>query len=133
MADPRLFERVIALCALSPLIGPGTVRRALKDVGADPTTATIDDYCRAVPRLEARLRCFLSEEEASRRAREVLQLRAQWVPAADSAPAVLVAGDERSGWAGRRGPPDSGSYGPASGPRDRSAEDSSRLERKVTG
>jgi hypothetical protein len=75
--DHRLFERVIGLCALSPLIGPGTVRRALRDVGAEPATATIDDYCRAVPRLEARLRCFLPEEEAVQRARAVLTLRGQ--------------------------------------------------------
>lgn len=72
----RLFERVVTLCALSPLIGPGTVRRALRDVGADPATATLDDYCRSIPRLEARLRCFLSEEEAAQRARSILQLRA---------------------------------------------------------
>lgn len=77
LAHQRLFEQVIALCDISPLLGPGTVRRALKDVGADPATATIDDYCRAVPRLQARLRCFVSEEEALRRARNILQLKAR--------------------------------------------------------
>lgn len=123
MVDPRLFERVISICALSPLIGPGTVRRALKDVGADPATATIDDYCRAVPRLEARLRCFLSEEEASQRARSILQLRAQWALVPESVPAVLVANGERPSWSGRRGPPESATEGPASGPRERTAED----------
>ncbi|HWL85557.1 MAG TPA: hypothetical protein VNO21_07125 [Polyangiaceae bacterium] len=72
-----LFERVLALCGLSPLLGPGTLRRALKDVGADPETATIDDYCRAIPRLEARLRAFLSESEAAQRARSITLLRRQ--------------------------------------------------------
>ena len=73
----RLFEQVITLCALAPLLGPGTVRRALRDVGAEPATATIDDYCRAVPRLEVRLRSFLPEDEAILRARSILRLRAQ--------------------------------------------------------
>lgn len=73
----KLFERVITLCALSPLLGPGTVRRALRDVGADPATATVDDYCRAIPRLQVRLRSYLSEEEAMERARSILSLRSQ--------------------------------------------------------
>jgi hypothetical protein len=70
----RLFERVITLCSLSPLIGPGTVRRALRDVGAEPATATLEDYCRSIPRLEARLRSFLGAEEAAQRARSILLL-----------------------------------------------------------
>lgn len=124
--DQRLFERVIALCALSPLLGPGTVRRALKDVGADPATATIDDYCRAVPRLEARLRCFLPVEEAIRRARSVLQLKAQLGGAPDE---VIVrvgpAGEPTSGWVARGAP--------AGGAGGLQAEATLRDERKVTG
>ncbi|WP_394823241.1 hypothetical protein [Pendulispora albinea] len=75
--EQTLFRRVLALCGLSPLLGPGTLRRALKDVGADPETATIDDYYRAIPRLEARLRAFLSESEAAQRARTIALLRRQ--------------------------------------------------------
>lgn len=124
--DQRLFERVIALCALSPLLGPGTVRRALRDVGADPATATIDDYCRAVPRLEARLRCFLPEEEAIQRARTVLQLRSQLEGAPGSAPGPQSAPSSdavrTSGWLVRRG-----------GPLDPRTDDASQNERKATG
>ncbi|HWL86207.1 MAG TPA: hypothetical protein VNO21_10415 [Polyangiaceae bacterium] len=75
--EQTLFQKVLALCGLSPLLGPGTLRRALKDVGADPETATIDDYCHAIPRLEARLRAFLSESEAAQRARTIQLLRRQ--------------------------------------------------------
>jgi hypothetical protein len=50
------------------------VRRALQDVGANPAAATFDDYCRAVPRLEARLRCFLSAPEAAQRAQSVVAI-----------------------------------------------------------
>jgi len=73
----KLFQRVLVLCGLSPLLGPGTLRRALKDVGAEPENATIDDYCRAIPRLEARLKAFLSESEAAQRARSITLLRRQ--------------------------------------------------------
>jgi hypothetical protein len=75
-----LFESVLALCALSPLLGPGTLRRALRDVGADPSSATVDDYCRAVPRLEARLRSFMPEAEAAERARRLVRLREMACP-----------------------------------------------------
>jgi hypothetical protein len=56
------------------------VRRALRDVGADAATATMDDYCRAVPRLEARLRCFLPAPEAARRAQRVIAIRKAYGP-----------------------------------------------------
>jgi hypothetical protein len=56
------------------------VRRALRDVGADAATATLDDYCRAVPRLEARLRCFLPAPEAAHRAQRVIAIRKAYGP-----------------------------------------------------
>jgi hypothetical protein len=127
--NQRLFERVIALCALSPLLGPGTVRRALRDVGADPATATIDDYCRAVPRLEARLRCFLPEEEAIQRARTVFQLKSQLDGAPGGATGLfdLGAPDSRRplSWFGRRALPGD--------TREPQADETSQNERKVTG
>lgn len=108
----RLFERVIAVCDLSPLLGPGTLRRALRDVGADPATATVDDYCRAIPRLEARLRSFLPEAEAAQRARSILHLKSQLCPAPHSAPSSfdrLRASDSgRPGWVDPKSSPESG-------------------------
>ena len=72
---PPLFDRAIALAGLSPLLGPGTMRRALKDVGAAPETATVEHYLRCIPKLEARLRSFYSEGEAQARAKKLYGLR----------------------------------------------------------
>ena len=120
-----MFERVIALCALSPLLGPGTVRRALRDVGADPATATIDDYCRAIPRLEARLRCFLPEEEAIQRARAVFQLRSQRSETLGLGDISAPESHHRLTLLGGRAPPDDAP--------DEQADETSQNERKVTG
>jgi hypothetical protein len=74
--DPgKLFKKVVHLSGLSAALGPGTVRRALKDVGADPDSATVDDYCRALPRLEARMRAFMPGPEAAMRARSIARLK----------------------------------------------------------
>ena len=45
------------------MLGYGLVKRSLHDVGVDETAATPTDYLRALPRLEARLRTYLSPAE----------------------------------------------------------------------
>jgi hypothetical protein len=64
-----LYREVVARCGLPDLIAPGTIHRALADVGADPATATKRHYRRALSRLEARMRAYLSREELSRHIR----------------------------------------------------------------
>lgn len=70
MAD-EIFHRVVELCGFSEVLGPGIVRRALLDEGADPDAIQIDDYRRALPRLERRMQAYMSAHEASARSRRV--------------------------------------------------------------
>jgi hypothetical protein len=49
----------------------------LNDIGADPATATIHDYHRALPKLEARLRAYLPRNIASERVESIRELLAQ--------------------------------------------------------
>jgi hypothetical protein len=58
-----LFAAVVEACGLSSIFAPGTVRRALRDVGSTPQAAGPDTYARALPALEARLRAFLEPRE----------------------------------------------------------------------
>lgn len=67
----RLFETILQLCGLSPVLAPGTLRRALRDVGADPATATAADYWHALPKLEARLRVYFRHDEARERMQNI--------------------------------------------------------------
>ena len=62
-----LFEHVVQLTEVSSVLAPGLVRRALVDGRADPSTAMPLDYVDALPRIRARLKAYVSEEEASRR------------------------------------------------------------------
>jgi hypothetical protein len=59
--DNRLFVEVVQAMGLSPIFGPGTLRRALADVGSVPATARPETYLRALPHIEARMRAFLDE------------------------------------------------------------------------
>jgi hypothetical protein len=78
MNGQALFEKVVSLCGVSSVLAPGLVRRALCDGPAGPDgrkvqtdTATIEDYKTAMPRLLARLRAYMPEEEAQKRARHI--------------------------------------------------------------
>ena len=71
MDSRTLFDRVLALCSFSDLLGPGTVRRALNDAGVNIARATVEDYERALPRLAARLRAYVPAEDANQRVRRV--------------------------------------------------------------
>ncbi len=69
-----LFSQIIGLCGLSPLLAPGTIRRALRDVGADPDTAAPADYLRCLPKLKMRMKVYLSEAEANDCAQKIIAL-----------------------------------------------------------
>lgn len=66
-----LFETVLSLSGLSQVLGPGILRRSLKEAGADPERPTSDDFRRALPRIEARLRIYMADSEAVRRASRI--------------------------------------------------------------
>jgi hypothetical protein len=71
----QIRDEIVRLCGLSSLLGPGILRRALKDAGVDATRATLGDYRRALPRLELRLVTYLDPrraQEAVVRIREFL-------------------------------------------------------------
>ena len=69
-----LLKRVAEICGFSEFVGPGAIRRALAAHGADPKTATPEHYRRALPELQARLQVYLSEDEATKRIREITTL-----------------------------------------------------------
>jgi hypothetical protein len=61
----ELFNEVVRLCGLSSLLGPGTVRRALKEVGATQATATVEHYKKALDQLEARIAIYRGSADAA--------------------------------------------------------------------
>ena len=71
MDSALLFQKICEMSGVSAVLAPGMVRRSLVDSGAHPDTASAEDYRRALPRLIARLRAYMSEEEASRRHRRI--------------------------------------------------------------
>ncbi|MFO7180672.1 MAG: hypothetical protein DIU78_018370 [Pseudomonadota bacterium] len=64
LTNKELVQAVVELTGLTPMLGPGTVRRALRDSGVDPAKATEEDMLRALPRLFARLTAFQTEAVA---------------------------------------------------------------------
>lgn len=71
MRGQPLFEKVVELCGVSAVLAPGLVRRALLDGKVAVPDATPADYRAALPRLVARLRAYLPEDEAQRRSRRI--------------------------------------------------------------
>lgn len=71
MVSSPVFERIVKVCGLSEVLGPGIVRRALADVDAAPETATIEDWRRVLPHIEKRLRLYLPEAEVAQRMRSI--------------------------------------------------------------
>jgi hypothetical protein len=68
----KLFEDVVAATGLALVIGPGVVQRALAGVGVTaPELATVEDYRRALPRLQQRMAFYLSPAELERRLAEL--------------------------------------------------------------
>ncbi len=63
-------QQIIEATGLPEMIALGLLRRALKDTGgAEPPTK--EDWTRAMPRIEARLRAYLDEATARKRAAAV--------------------------------------------------------------
>jgi hypothetical protein len=71
------------VCALSEVIAPGLVRRALADGGHDVATAGPTEWRGVLPHLEKRMRAYLSEGEAAARCRRVEALLAELAPSGD--------------------------------------------------
>lgn len=59
------------MCGISTVLAPGLVRRALADGKVDVDSATVADYKKALPRLLARMRAYMPEEEAQAHARRI--------------------------------------------------------------
>lgn len=69
MSDPLgpHSDTIVKATGLPEMIALGLLRRALKDTGGvEPPTR--DDWHRAMPRIEARLRAYLDEATAKKRA-----------------------------------------------------------------
>lgn len=77
MEGQALFDKVVALSGVSAVLAPGLVRRALLDGKVPVEQATAADYRAALPRILARMRAYMPEEEAQRRARRIGGLLAQ--------------------------------------------------------
>jgi hypothetical protein len=72
MSTESLFERVIRSTGLPAYIGPSAVRRALSLSGClSPEAAGPEDYRRALPQLQARMRIYLSQAEVDRRVGDI--------------------------------------------------------------
>lgn len=70
----NLLAEIAVLSGLSPLLGPGVIRRALADVGTTIDRATPADYQRALPALEVRMRTYLPPAEVTERLAKILKL-----------------------------------------------------------
>ena len=71
MEGQALFEKVVALSGVSSVLAPGLVRRALLDGKVQVEHATAADYRAALPRILARMRAYMPEDDAQRRARRI--------------------------------------------------------------
>ncbi|WP_394820560.1 hypothetical protein [Pendulispora albinea] len=72
MTARSLFEEIVQRTGLAPIIGPGTVQRALHAVGiTSPELAQTQDYLRALPELRTRMAIYLEPETVERRLRQI--------------------------------------------------------------
>lgn len=85
MRGQPLFEKVVELSGVSAVLAPGLVRRSLLDGKVKVEDAGPADYRAALPRLLARLRAYMPEDEAQRRARRIAALLGQLEGGADAA------------------------------------------------
>lgn len=71
-SSSEMFERVLAYCGFSSVLGPGILARALDDEGVAKDTATVVGYRRALPRIEARMAVYLPADDVARRIRRIV-------------------------------------------------------------
>jgi hypothetical protein len=61
-ADNPIFERVVAVCGLSPLFARNSIARALRRAGVEPAKLTAIDLGRALPEIRRTLAPFIETE-----------------------------------------------------------------------
>lgn len=71
MDSDVIFQRVAVMTGLSSFLAPGTIRRALSDVGARPESASLSAWRSALVRIESRMRAYLPEQEVEVRVRAI--------------------------------------------------------------
>lgn len=71
-AGAAVFDEVVALTGVSSVLAPGMVTRSLADFGVTVDDATLDHYEDALPRLKARLKAYIPEDEAEARTQAIL-------------------------------------------------------------
>jgi hypothetical protein len=73
MDSKTLFDEVVKLCGFSAMMGPGTLRRALRDSGVTRDNAGPDDYRKALPQIQARIEVYVPAAEAATRIRRIMK------------------------------------------------------------
>jgi len=71
----ELESEILRLCGLSALLGPGLLRRALADAGAN-SPPTAKDLLNALPKLESRMLAYLPADEVRDRSARMRRLLA---------------------------------------------------------
>ena len=71
MTGAELFDEVVRLTGVSPVLAPGMVKRSLADGGVSVDAARPQDYEAALPRLRARLKAYLPPEDAETRTQAI--------------------------------------------------------------
>lgn len=87
----ELFEEVLRLTDVSRDLGLGMLRRALTDGRIAIETAGPEDYEAALPRIRARLKAYLTPEEAEARCAVIAAYLAQLKTTRRSTPAAAPA------------------------------------------
>ena len=84
MSAPSYDEIRVELCrlsGLSSLLAPGVLRRALSDAGVNPELAGPRDFLKALPKLEARMRAYLTPSDVEQRLLQMRKLIERWTGA----------------------------------------------------
>lgn len=73
MTGQELFEEVIRLTGVSDVLAPGMIKRSLADGGVAVDSARAEDYEVALPKIRARLKAYVTPEEAEQRTKQIAQ------------------------------------------------------------